>query len=159
VRRQFPSKKPVAPTRSRARRQISLETIASNPRGKRVSVLIHNLSQTGVLVETRASLAKGDIIEIELPEGGARAATIVWCGGRFFGCEFDRDLSSAIISGAVLRAQPAVRTVTAEEASSPSVQAREADHLLLPRTRLFIIALLSIVSWGLLLTAISWVFG
>lgn len=156
VRRQFPSKKSVALTRSRARRQIRLTTIASNPRGEKFAILIHNLSQTGVLVEASASLAKGDVIEIELPEGGARAATVVWSGGRFFGCEFGHDLSSAVISGAVLRAQPSLPSVTAQGAASSSAKASEKENLLSPRTRLSVIALLSIVSWGLVLAAVIW---
>jgi hypothetical protein len=70
-------------------------------------VTIHDLSSTGMLIETAASLAAFDGLAVDLPEIGIMPAIIVWNSGRFFGCEFNETLSQATISAALLRSRPA----------------------------------------------------
>ena len=71
------------------------------------AVSIHDLSSTGMLIETAADLAPFDGLAANLPEIGIVPAIIVWNSGRFFGCEFNEYLSQATISAALLRSRPA----------------------------------------------------
>ena len=71
------------------------------------AVSIHDLSSTGMLIETAADLAPFDALAVNLPEIGIVPAIIVWNSGRFFGCEFNEYLSQGTISAALLRSRPA----------------------------------------------------
>jgi len=71
------------------------------------AVTIHDLSSTGMLIETAADLAPFDGLAVNLPEIGIMPAIIVWNSGRFFGCEFNERLSQATISAGLLRSRPA----------------------------------------------------
>src|SRR3546814_9806289 len=46
------------------------------------NVMIHNISATGLLVETDLALGIGDRIEIGLPHAGATAIEVIWASGR-----------------------------------------------------------------------------
>ena len=70
-------------------------------------VVIHDLSASGLLVETTAGLAVFDDLEVELPEVGFTPAVVVWNSGPFYGCQFREPISQAAISAAVLRSPPA----------------------------------------------------
>ena len=72
--------------RSDARRTMQLLTAGRTPDGKSTEVLIHDLSTGGFLMQTTASMALGDTIEVILPRTGAREAEIVWTSETFFGC-------------------------------------------------------------------------
>ncbi len=85
------------------RRTLRLEAAggsSSNPNGK---VLIHDLSLTGLLIETASSLPVGSKLQVELPEAGAVGAEVVWNTGRFYGCRFTKGISKAALSAALLR--------------------------------------------------------
>jgi hypothetical protein len=69
-------------------------------------VAIHDLSCTGMLIETAAKLAPFDGLELDLPEAGPTQAVIVWNSGRYFGCEFTEPVSKAAVSAALLRSAP-----------------------------------------------------
>lgn len=86
-----------------ARRTLKLEVESSNAFGS-TRALIHNLSQTGLMIETSAWLSIGDIIDVELPQAGAVAARIVRAGGTLFGAEFLTPVSRAAVSAALLLA-------------------------------------------------------
>ena len=66
-------------------------------------VVIHNLSATGMLIETASDLAIGQRITVALPEAPDCAATIVWRSEMLAGCRFDQPLSRAMLSAAQLR--------------------------------------------------------
>jgi len=92
-----------ADRRASPRHQLSLgSTVAGEP------VTIHDLSGTGMLIETAAGLHPFDSLEISLPETGTTAAVVVWHSGRYFGCEFKEPLFQAAVSAARLRSPPAV---------------------------------------------------
>lgn len=67
------------------------------------TVVIHNLSATGMLIETASDLAIGQRLTVALPEAPDCAATIVWRSEALAGCRFDRPLSRAALSAAQLR--------------------------------------------------------
>ena len=66
-------------------------------------VVIHDMSHTGLLLETTAFLAERQSLDVELPELGLVRATVVWRSGRYFGCKFARPVSKAAVSAALLR--------------------------------------------------------
>jgi hypothetical protein len=66
-------------------------------------VTIRNMSLTGMLLETSAPMLVGTDFEIELPQAGAVAAVVSWNSGEFYGCEFDRPISTAALSAALLQ--------------------------------------------------------
>lgn len=89
--------------RKSSRRKLHLPTLGSLASGS-ADVLILNVSTTGLLLETAAELAKGEVIELELPDGIAAQAVVKWTSGRLFGCEFKEPISIAAISAALLQA-------------------------------------------------------
>lgn len=92
---------PQAEARGAARRTLELAVASSGG-----NALIHNLSQTGLLIQTAAALAVGDRIEIDLPEVGPTPAHVIWTQREFVGCEFAAPVSRAAVSAALLKAVP-----------------------------------------------------
>lgn len=70
-------------------------------------VTIHDISISGMLIETAATLSVFDGLEIELPPAGIMPALVIWNSGRFFGCEFKQHLSQGALSATLLRGQKA----------------------------------------------------
>jgi DNA-binding transcriptional regulator YiaG len=93
--------------RDDARRTLRLEAEGVTGDGERAEVLVHNLSEGGLLIETGAALNVGEEIDIELPHVGTTPATARWQSGRLFGCEFMAPLPAAALSAAQLRSVPA----------------------------------------------------
>lgn len=106
--------KPSASTRAK-RRKLMLEVRGAHASSSDVPVVIHNISETGLLIECEASLSIRDRIDIDLPHAGVVPATLVWVSGRMFGCQFDAPISPAALSAAQLRS-----AVDFEEASVAS---------------------------------------
>jgi len=95
---------PAANRRGWTRRSLSL---VSSLQGTGSDVTIHDVSLTGLLIETSAELTVFDDLEIELPEAGFTPALVVWNSGRFYGCQFKAGISQAAVSAALLRSPPA----------------------------------------------------
>jgi PilZ domain-containing protein len=93
--------------RSSARRSLRLETESSTPSTPQTQVVVHDLSQAGLLIEASVDLSVGDRLEVHLPEAGTAEAEVVWSSGRFFGCRFAEPISAASVSAALLKARPA----------------------------------------------------
>lgn len=70
-------------------------------------VVIHDLSTTGLLLETSGDLTDGERLLVDLPERGPTPATVMWSKGRFFGCRFDDGISAYAVSAALLKSSPA----------------------------------------------------
>ena len=102
-----------AEQRGSARRALRLDIPHS---AGEVAVTIRDLSLTGVLIETPATLDVGDIFQLELPEAGDVEAAVVWNGGELYGCQFAWPISPAALSAALLKgdAKPAERGPIAE---------------------------------------------
>lgn len=96
-----------ADRRSWPRYQLRLD---ASLRASGAKVTIHNLSSTGMLIETRATLCSFDSLEVDLPEVGITRAFVVWSSGRFHGCKFQEPLSKSTISAALLRGEPSSST-------------------------------------------------
>ena len=100
--------------RASPRRRLQLQAEGSTEAAAGALVMIHDLSRTGMLIETSNGLSVGERLEVRLPEAGATEATIVWHSGRFFGCKFEEPISAAAVSAALLRSDP---TLPADEDS------------------------------------------
>ena len=133
--------------RASPRRRLRL---GSTLTGAGHEVVIHDLSSTGVLLQTSADLGAFDNFEIELPEVGATHAYVVWSSSDFFGCEFAKPIPRAALSAAQLRnpiAQP-----MAEPAAEPSSDAALAKQLSFA-VKMRIILGASILLWAAILWA------
>lgn len=90
-------------TRAR-RRRLLLETAGETSDGDSVPVTVHNVSVSGLLLETPLALAPNETIEVDLPEAGLQTARIVWSDGSFHGCRFEQPISTGSVSAIELRA-------------------------------------------------------
>ena len=68
------------------------------------SATVRNLSETGLLIESPDTLEVGDRVSLDLPAAGLAEARVIWARGQFYGCEFARPVSRAVVSAALLRA-------------------------------------------------------
>lgn len=101
-----------------ARRKLSLLAPGLRHDGTGIEVQIHNISGTGLLLESDVKLAAGDRIEIELPHAGDITAVVIWASGRLFGCRFEGPVSPATLSAVELKSAVALAP-TAAPASGP----------------------------------------
>jgi transcriptional regulator with XRE-family HTH domain len=115
-----------------ARRQLRLPLHGSKATGGEIEALVHNISATGMLVESGAPLEIGEVIEVNLPHSGKTAAKIIWTSGRLAGCQFEMPISSATLSAAQLRS---VVGPDAHPAEIPAASATESFGVRLQRLR------------------------
>lgn len=114
--------------------------------GSSEEVTIHDLSATGILIETTAELHKLDLVELELLEAGTTLAIAAWHSGKYVGCEFADRIPSAAISAALLRNPPEpVGDVPQPEECGPDEGADENKLSLTVRLR--VIVVMSLVFW------------
>jgi hypothetical protein len=92
--------------RASLRRALRLDIQGAGAAHGAARVTIHDLSLTGVLIETSTPLSSGETFEVELPQAGKVEASVVWAGGEFYGCEFKEPISTAALSAAFLRNPP-----------------------------------------------------
>jgi transcriptional regulator with XRE-family HTH domain len=85
------------------RRTLQLETRGVTTLGDAAHVLIHNVSATGLLLETQVALEAGQQLTIDLPQAGATQAIVMWQSGHLFGCQFEAPITTAVLSAAQLR--------------------------------------------------------
>lgn len=126
------------------RRLLKLQVPGLVPDRPGVAVLIHDLSRSGLLIETSADLGVGARLEVELPEAGHTDAQVMWANGRYFGCRFDSALDARALSAAQLMSPAAV---------SAPVEAAN-DHLPLA-TRIKVVGALALGAWALVLVPVA----
>jgi len=86
--------------RSSQRRRLRLE---SNHGEAGTPVVIHDISEQGMLLESEGPLSAGEQIDVLIPESGPAKASVMWTSGRYFGCRFDPPIPTSAVSGALLR--------------------------------------------------------
>lgn len=72
-------------------------------------VIVHDISETGLLLETALELGEGEAIDVVLPGLGERRVTVAWSSGRFFGCqlaEYDTNAAGSFAERAGMDALP-----------------------------------------------------
>jgi len=115
--------------RASARIRLNLDVAASTG-GEETRALVHDLSASGVLIETDAALSLGSELIVALPEAGDVPAKVVWQSERLFGCRFDRPLRRAALGAAQLR-NPLPRDLgLAEQSGEPDATERLSEKLL-----------------------------
>lgn len=82
---------------------LQLNTRGVTADGDTATVLIHNLSASGLLIETQLDLPIGRKLSVELPEVGQVSASVVWRSDQLAGCRFDEPISQAVLSATQLR--------------------------------------------------------
>lgn len=90
------------PRRS-VRHTLRLEATGATADGEKVRVTVHNISVSGLLIETATLLDVGEAFAIDLPEAGKRRAIVSWASEAFYGCQFDQPLTPAELGAAQLR--------------------------------------------------------
>lgn len=85
------------------RRVLKLQVAGGLPHGPGIDVVVHDLSLTGLLLETWANLSVGTQIEVDLPEASNTKAKVVWSTGHYFGCQFHVPIASSVLSAAILK--------------------------------------------------------
>lgn len=90
------------------RRELQLPTSGSLANGAAANVMVHNISQTGLLIETAEELAAGESLSVDLPNAGAVEAEIIWVSGGLYGCVFLDQISSGDLAAAELRADSSI---------------------------------------------------
>ncbi|MBS0482429.1 MAG: helix-turn-helix domain-containing protein [Proteobacteria bacterium] len=90
----------------RAKRRRLLLQAAAGANGETAAATVHNVSATGILLETSVALEPDERFEVDLPEVGVVAAQVVWRDEGFHGCRFDHDLGGAALGALALRSDP-----------------------------------------------------
>lgn len=123
----------MAGQRREPRRTLRLEALGARSSGDAADVLVHNVSATGLLLETQADLVAGEQIEIYLPHSGPATARVIWHSGDLFGCRFDDPVSTATLSAAQLRSavvdEPEEPVTNGESFASRLQRLRKASKL------------------------------
>jgi transcriptional regulator with XRE-family HTH domain len=102
------------------RRELSLEAHGALISGNAAKVLVHNISATGLLLESPVSLAIDEKIGIQLPHAGANWAKVIWASGNLYGCQFETPVSAATLSAAQLRSAVGQETDIAARSEPPA---------------------------------------
>ena len=89
--------------RSSPRRKLRLEAEGAIATAGDTQVVIHDLSEEGLLIESAVPLGEGEMLEVVMPEAGTAQASVAWASDRFFGCKFNEPISTAAVSAALLR--------------------------------------------------------
>ena len=98
--------------RKRRRHALLLEAEGRGNDTASDAVLVHDISDTGLLVETTYALAIGEMIEVNHPcTGVLMEAEIMWAAGQIYGCKFTRERTQAAFS-----AEPVGRCFTLAKA-------------------------------------------
>ena len=89
--------------RASRRRKLQLHAEGVSASSAQTEVIIHDLSEDGLLVESPIALTEGEMLEVVILEAGTVQAEVAWSSERFFGCRFNRPISTAAVSAALLR--------------------------------------------------------
>jgi transcriptional regulator with XRE-family HTH domain len=101
---------------------LRLLTAARSGRAGTAKMLVLDISTSGFLVQSNAPFEKDERIEIELPGTGAHEARVVWASGIHFGCSFERSISPAAVSAALLKGLPGDTAAAESETAVPFSQ-------------------------------------
>lgn len=149
-----------AEQRASDRRVLRLEARVATPAGEG-GIKVHNLSRTGMLIESGTGVPVGTMIEVELPGGAHRRAEVVWADEGLLGCRFAKPLSQAVLSAALLRSAPLTPSPSAdgvlarneavarlrEHWTVESATALPGNQRMPPGLRMWIIGGLGLASW------------
>ena len=104
-----------------SRRQLRLPLHGSKAAGAEIEALVHNISATGMLVESTVPREVGEIVEVNLPHSGKTPSRVIWTSGGVAGCQYEMPISPATLSAAQLR------SVVGADAPAPDHQPAPAE--------------------------------
>lgn len=134
--------------RDSRRHSLSLGAQASS-NGRVARVVVHNISATGLLIESPLKLNFGEEIEVELPRVEVQRASVVWFSEGFYGCQFTTPLSDATVSAARLRSMPLWHPQPPEASADGDPEGQTADPTALTlRQKAAVIVSLATACWG-----------
>ncbi len=110
--------------RRSSRRGLRLRGSASLAQDS-AGALIHNLSEEGLLLETPTLLEVGDRVDVELPRSRGATAIVMWTRDNLCGCKFEREISRATVSAALLLSPARVPTLSVGEIIATTEPAAE----------------------------------
>lgn len=102
--------------RSERRWQVDLLMTLPPGNGGRAAH-VRNLSENGMMLETDAELAVGDVLQVDLQELFRTEAVVVWSQQQSFGCRFRDPVPTGVVSAAILRAPVEAQDVADQEPS------------------------------------------
>ena len=111
---QIVAEKESGKARRSSRRGLRLRVAASAAEDS-ADALIHNLSEEGLLLETAIPLRVGDRVDVELPRSRGATAIVIWARDNLYGCEFERQISRATLSAALLLSPAKLPTLSVGE--------------------------------------------
>lgn len=117
-------------SRKRSRRTLRLLVNAEIHNGHSKAV-IHDLSEAGILIETKERIEIGEWLHVDIPDAGLKLAQVTWGSGQFFGCKFSEEISKSSVSATVLRSPPQLidpDTVIEEMKSVDSFDSSSSRH-------------------------------
>lgn len=100
-------------------------------RGGEFEVVVHNISEFGLVMEGDVPLATGNPVDVKLPHGGSAGSHVAWISGRLAGLDFAIPVSRLSLNTARLQG-----AVTTESAASGTARHRESFGVRVQRIRL-----------------------
>jgi transcriptional regulator with XRE-family HTH domain len=113
--------------RAGERRPLQLEISGLLADGQEANVIVHNMSVSGLLLETGIALATGDRLTLDLPQAGAIEAAVMWRSERLYGCAFATPLGAGALAAAQLQGLPVSEAGT--PASAPATGTAGSESL------------------------------
>lgn len=104
------------------RRQLRLEAEGSTASGQTAQVLIHNVSTTGLLLESPVALAEDERIGLALPQVDTALARVVWMSETFYGCRFETPLPESVLAALELYSPVSGKPATGKPAQTLPVR-------------------------------------
>jgi len=119
--------------RKQRRHRLLLEAEGRGHETVSGAVLVHDISDTGLLIETIYALGIGKMIEVNHPCAGVlMEAEIMWAAGQIYGCKFTRERMQATASaeqrGGRFSLTHAVANAVATDAVTDTPKGAIADH-------------------------------
>lgn len=147
-------------SRGHSRRKLLLEVNAQASGPNWGPATVHDVSESGLLIELGSGLAVGDVIEVELSQESVKLAKVVWTSGQIAGCKFVEELTSGSVSAALLRSAPAASgfgTAARQDHLQPDLMAIPtspgAPDRLSGRARILTVFGLTSLMWALIIAA------
>ncbi len=109
--------------------QVLFELPGSGAPEDGIRAIVHNLSVSGLLLETEFALVLGQTFRVTLPEAGNVSATVVWQSEAYVGCSFDRPLTAAELAAVQLHFPPPEKDEAEPETRADQVSETLADNL------------------------------
>jgi hypothetical protein len=111
--------------RSSRRKRLWLSASAQTSSGERTKVVVHDISATGLLLESSVALPLGEELSVATPDQEIGRATVVWSSGRFFGCRFSEPIPTVKVSASKSALDALPKKGSPEAVALAAVQLRE----------------------------------